>query len=105
MRGAQPRFSVQFLAAVVKYPARDNYHVDLLRALEDVVDLRIAHPFLDQDFARVAEWPEQLDRLLRDKRDGETGLRLRHRCFEAIALAGVEHPRRAPRPQSRSPHV
>ena len=43
--------------------------VDLLRALEDVVDLGVAHPLLEQEVARVAERSEQLDRLLRDLRD------------------------------------
>src|SRR5208337_2977302 len=93
---------VQFLAAVVQDSTRDNYHVDLLRTFEDVVDLGVAHPFLDQDFARVAQRPQQLYRLLRNLRDRQAGLRLRHRGLEAVALAGIEHPGRPPGEQARS---
>ena len=42
----------------------DDHQVDLLRALEDVVDLGVAHPLLEQQLAGVAQRTEQLDRLL-----------------------------------------
>src|ERR1700722_17196351 len=35
-RGAQPRILIKFFAAVVQYAPRDDYHVDLLGAFEDV---------------------------------------------------------------------
>ena len=37
----------QLGAAVVQDPPRDDQHVDLLRTLEDVVDLGVTHPFLN----------------------------------------------------------
>ena len=51
---------------------------------------------LEEQLARVAEGPEELDRLLRHPRDHEPGLGLRHRRFEVVAKPVVEHPRRAP---------
>ena len=39
---------IKFLAAVTEDAASDDQQIDLLRTLEDVVDLGIAHPFLDQ---------------------------------------------------------
>src|SRR6266851_5450068 len=94
---ARPIISVQLLAAVVEDAAGHDEQIYLLSALEDIVDLRVAHPLLDQCLARVTKRTEQLDRLLRDLRDRLAGLRLGHRSFEVITHPHVEHPRRAPR--------
>jgi len=47
------RSLVQFLAAVAEDSARDVYHVDLLIDLEDVIDLRVAHPVAAQNSAHI----------------------------------------------------
>ena len=73
----------------------------MLRALEDVVDFCIAHPFLDEVPARIANRSEQFDRLLRNLCNCEPRFGFRHRGFQAVALAEIEHPRRAPSEQSR----
>ena len=61
--------SVEFLAAVIQNPPRNDHQVDLLRAFKDVIDLGVTHPFLDQPAARIAQRPQQLDRLLGDQRN------------------------------------
>ena len=46
--------------------ARDDQQLDLLRALEDVEDLRVARPLLEQLALAVAEGAAQLDAAQRD---------------------------------------
>src|SRR5216683_3360566 len=96
-RRPPPGGSVQLLARIVQDAPGYYDHVDLLGALENVVDLRVAHPFLHQIAARVTQRSQQFDRLLRYQRDGEARLGLRHRGLQAVAHSHVEHPRRPPR--------
>src|SRR5207237_8352396 len=55
----------QLLRRIAEDAPRDDQLVDLLRALEDVVDLGVAHPLLEEKLARVAERAQDLHRFLR----------------------------------------
>src|SRR5262245_47026346 len=52
---------LQLGAALVEDAARDDQLLDLLRALEDVQDLRVTAPFLQQLGLAVAQAAAQLD--------------------------------------------
>ena len=56
----------QFLRVLAEQPPRDDQHLDLLRALEDVEDLRVARPLLEQLALAVAERAAQLHAAQRD---------------------------------------
>src|SRR5262245_30636254 len=66
--------SPELRGRVLEQAAGDDQLVDLLGSFIDVVDLRVAHPLLDQELLRITHGSEQLDRLLRDLGDRETGL-------------------------------
>src|SRR5437764_14331887 len=71
--------------------AADHQLLDLLRALEEVVDLGVTVPALDGEVADVAVASEDLDRPLRDPHGGAPGLELAHRplgVLVAVAVAG-----------------
>src|SRR5581483_6185828 len=71
--------------------ARDHQLLDLLGALEEVVDLGVAVPALDGEVADVAVAAEDLDGPLGDPDRGAAGLELAHRAFGvlvAVAVAG-----------------
>src|SRR3954451_21282959 len=73
----------------------DDELLDLLGALEDVVDLRVAVPALDGVLADVAVATEDLDGPLGDPHRGAAGLELRHRAFGVLELAVAAEPRGA----------
>src|SRR4051812_32863505 len=72
--------------------ARHHEQLNLLGALEDVEDLRVAGPLLKQFGLAIARGAAELDRPERDVYAGASGLRLCHRCLERIGLAVVRHP-------------
>src|SRR5262245_50819882 len=85
LRGPSKRLaSVKFLAAIGQYSTSDDELIYLLCTFEDVVDLCISHPLLDQFLARVTQRSQELDRLLGDEGYGLTGFGLRHRRFEIV---------------------
>src|SRR3954452_4779321 len=82
---------------------RDDKLLDLGRALEDVVDLRVAvHP-LDGELARVAVAAEDLHGALGGPHGDLAGLELAHRALGVLELVAVAaHPRGAPDEQAGS---
>src|SRR4051794_1408419 len=79
----------------------DHQLLDLGRALEDVVDLRVAvHP-LDRELARVAVAAEDLHGPLGGPDGDLAGLELAHRALGVLELVAVAaHPRGAPDEQA-----
>src|SRR5207245_171225 len=76
---------------------RDHELLDLGRALEDVVDLRVAVPALDRELPRVAVAAEDLDRALGHPHGHLARLELAHRALGALERDLVAaHPGRAP---------
>ena len=63
-----PARLLQLGRGLVEQPARDDQQLDLLGALEDVEDLRVARPLLQQLGLAVAERAGQLDAAQRDRR-------------------------------------
>src|SRR3954468_16722911 len=80
---------------------RDDQLLDLGRALEDVVDLRVAvHP-LDRELAGVAVAAEDLHGPLGGPDGDLAGLELAHRALGVLELVAVAaHPRSAPDEQA-----
>src|SRR5581483_5010866 len=75
----------------------DHQLLDLLGALEDVVDLGVAVPALDGEVADVAVAAEDLDGPLGDPDRGTAGLQLAHRSFGVlVAVAVAGQPQRPP---------
>src|SRR5580704_16065228 len=75
----------------------DDQPLDLRRALEDGVDLRVAVPTLDGVLADIAVAAHDLDRLLGHVDRGLAGIQLGHRAFaRGELLAVAPHPRRPP---------
>src|SRR6476661_6175277 len=75
---------------------RDHEALDLRRALEDRVDLRVPVPLLHRVLTHVAVAAEDLNRLLGDPHRDLTGLELAHRALTGgELLAVVAHPARA----------
>src|SRR3954454_3639078 len=72
--------------------ARDDQQMDLLRALEDVEDLRVARPLLDQLGLAVAGGAAEAHAAQRDVGGAAAGLRLGHRSLERVRLSVVGHP-------------
>src|SRR5690606_27907469 len=70
---------LQFLARLAQQPAGDDELLDLLRAFEDVQDLRVTRPLLQQRLLGVAEGAGELDAFERDVHDRATRLGLGHR--------------------------
>src|SRR4029450_1463350 len=99
---ASPNALVQLFAGVSKNAPCHDHQVDLLCALEDVVDLRVTHPLLEQELARIPERAEDLDRFLGALRHRQAGLGLAHRCFQVVVHATVHHPCGAPGQQAGS---
>src|SRR5216683_5336489 len=85
MSAEERSISIQLFAAIAQDAPSDNHQIDLLGTLEDVIDLGVAHPLLNQFPARVADRPQQLDCLLGDERDHLAGLSLGHRGLEVSA--------------------
>ena len=67
----------------------------------EVVISEYAHPLLDEPLLRITRWAEDLHRLLRDPRDGQTRLGLRHRGLEVVGPAVRHHAGGAPRQEAR----
>src|SRR5215210_1595503 len=81
--------------------AGDHELLDLRRALEDVVDLRVAVPALDGVLAGVAVAAEDLDRPLGHPHRDLARLELAHRALAARERHLVAaHPGRAPHEQA-----
>src|SRR4051794_13038429 len=78
--------------ALAEQLAGDDQQLDLLRALEDVEDLGVARPLLEQVALAVADAAAELDAAERDLDAGPPGLRLRHRGLQRVRLAVVGHP-------------
>ena len=74
-------------------PSGDDQLLDLLGALEDVEDLGVAAPLLEQLGLAVAEGAGQLDAAQRDVVAQAAGLGLGHRGLHRVGLAVVGHPR------------
>src|SRR5690349_10555022 len=80
----------------------DDHPLDLARALEDRVELRVAVPLLDRQVAHVSPAAADLDRLLGRAHGDLRGHELRHRALaELVVHAGGRHPGRAPHEQPR----
>src|SRR4051794_22617311 len=80
---------------------RDDELLDLLGALEDVVDLRVAVHALDRVLARVAVATVDLDGALGDPHRDAAGLELRLRSLGIGVAAVAGEPRGAVHEQSR----
>src|SRR4051812_1765839 len=79
----------------------DDEALDLGRAFEDRVDLRVAVPALDRVLAHVAVAAEDLDGLVGDLHRGLTRLELAHGTFAVLERLAVRaHPRGSPHEQS-----
>src|SRR5688500_15738956 len=75
----------------------DDEQLDLLRALEDVVDLGVPVPALGGVLVYVAGATKDLDGQRGDPDRRATGLQLRHRALGRLeGLAGAPHPGRQP---------
>ena len=73
---------LQLRAEISQQSAGNDQPIDLTCSLEEVIDLRIAHPFLEEELSRVAERPHQLDCFLRDSRDDFARLHFKHSGVE-----------------------
>src|ERR1700704_5012145 len=81
--------------------ARDAQPLYLGRALPDLVDLRVAKPFLNRVFLDVSVAPEDLDRVSRHFHRDVSGEAFRHRSFGALERQALRrHPPRAPEEQA-----
>src|SRR5215218_1153092 len=82
--------------------ACDDEPLDLRRALEDRVDLRVAVPALDGVLARVAVAAQDVDRALGGPHRDLAGLELGHRALGVLELLALApHPGGAPHEQPR----
>src|SRR5438105_11619480 len=72
----------------------DDDALDLGRALEDRVDLRVPVPLLHREVLDVAVPTEDLHRLLGDPDGGLARLELRHRALGVLELSVAREPRR-----------
>src|SRR4051794_18541835 len=79
-------------AGLPEQSAGHDQLLDLLGALEDVEDLRVARPLLQQRVLAVAHAARELDALERDLAARAACLRLGHRRLERVRLAVVGHP-------------
>src|SRR6478752_7210167 len=77
---------LQLCRRLSEQTARDDQRLDLLRALEDVEDLRVACPLLQQRALRVPQRAGEFDGLEGDGGAGPACLRFRHGRFERIRL-------------------
>src|SRR3954447_2549275 len=69
--------------------AADHHALDLVRALEDLHDLHLAHVALDREVRRVAVAAEHLHGIDGDPHRRVRGEELRHRRLCRVGLAGV----------------
>src|SRR4051812_9273742 len=81
--------------------AADDQALDLRRALEDRVDLRVAVPALHGELARVAVAAEDVHRALGRPQRHLAGLELAHRALGVVErLVVAAHPRGPPHEQA-----
>src|SRR4051794_10934241 len=85
--------SAQLCRSLPEQLPSNDQQLDLLRALEDVEDLRVACPLLEQLFLGVAGRAAQADAAQRHVGAGAAGLRLCYRSLKRVGLAVVGHPR------------
>ena len=71
---------------LVDQRAADHHALDLARALEDRVELRVAVPLLDRQVAHVAVAAADLDRLLGGPHRDLGRLELRHRALAVVEV-------------------
>src|SRR5690554_5126297 len=90
----EPRGSAQLARAQPEQTARDDEELDLLRPLEDIEDLRVSSPLLEEIVLGVAGGAAELDAAEGDLRPGASGLRLRHRGLDRVGATVVGHPSR-----------
>src|SRR5205085_7390242 len=77
-------------ALLLDHLARDHQSLDLVRALVDLRDLRVAHHPLDRVLADVAVAAEDLDRLGRDRHGRVRAEQLRHRaCLRQLRVGNA----------------
>ena len=90
-------------AGVLQQPRRDDQAVDLVGALVDARDARVAVGALDRELARIAVAAEHLHRLVHDVGERLARPHLVDRALDGEALDGLEHAaRRRPRPRPRA---
>src|SRR5207253_2416930 len=96
---APPRFTgVSERLQIRDEALRDDDALDLTGAFEDVVDLDVAEPLLEElvVLRNGAFRAANLDRVDARANRGLAGHRLRHARFFCVLDAFVRHPRRAP---------
>src|ERR1700679_4064747 len=81
----------QFGGGLAEQQPCDDQQLDLLGALEDVEDLGVARPLLEQAALALAEAAAELDAAERDVDAGAPGLGLGHRGLQRVGLAVVGH--------------
>src|SRR5205823_2545247 len=77
------------IALVTGQMAADDHPLDLVRPLEDLHDLHLAHVALERELARVAIAAEHLDRVGRDPHRVVGREELGHRRLRTVGLAGI----------------
>src|SRR5690349_19472731 len=83
---------LELRAGLPQQSASHDQLLDLLGALEDVEDLRVARPLLEQLVLAVPDAPGQLHAPERDLAARPARLRLGHRRLQRVRLAVVGHP-------------
>src|SRR5207342_3169197 len=92
-RGAVPCLP-QFARTLTEQLPSHDKQLNLLRPLEDVEDLGVARPLLEQLALAVAEAAAELDAAEGDVDAGAARLCLRHRGLQRVRLAVIGHPGR-----------
>src|SRR3954452_11497999 len=85
--------SAQLCRSLPEQLPSNDQQLDLLRALEDVEDLRVARPLLEQLLLGIAGGSAKADAAQRHVGAGAARLRLGHRSLKRVGLAVVGHPR------------
>src|SRR5437667_1469875 len=95
-----PPRGLRSLNMQARYGSADHQLLDLLGALEDVVDLGVPVPALDREFADVAVAAEDLDGALGGPHRDPACLELGHRALAVLELlARLAHPHGPPHEQ------
>src|SRR3954454_22717283 len=84
----------EFRGSLLQQLSRHDQQLELLGALEDVEDLRVPRPLLEQLVLAVPDAAAQLHAAERDVDAGAARLRLGHRGLQRVGLAVVGHPGR-----------